>query len=332
MAQGKPGDQYPSTEDLARLPRAEQQRRLGGQVSAQPFGVSDASVTGPAQRTKTPQEMPALQQSAGRRQPNYPPIQQRTLTEEEKRQRQEAFQRAASQQSPAPPFEQAMAADDPSWTPQHVAQGMRQPDGGPHEGFERRMQRVLATPPPGAIDYDRDGHPDMGAGRSARMVQNFHSQASRAQQVAAAQPRQVDRNRDGYPDNAVPGPDGFRQDQIGYRARLVARREVMQDESVDQEDAESQPESVRDEPVQPEPVRDEPATVPTASSQVAPVESEPVSPAEPKPASKPAVTPLRPPQPQGRFTPHGESRPTPTESKPVAAEPKPAPTESKTEA
>jgi hypothetical protein len=108
----------PSNEDLARLPRAEQQRRLGGQPTGpQPPGA------GPAPRGRTIQAAP----------------QQRMLSPEEQAARMEAFQRAASRQGPFVPFEQQQAADDPSWTPQHVSQGVRRPDGGPHEGFERRM-------------------------------------------------------------------------------------------------------------------------------------------------------------------------------------------------
>jgi hypothetical protein len=232
MAEQKPVDlskKYMSTEELARLPRAEQQQRLGGQpTSGQPFGVDTGAKEAPQQRTRSPQEMgqkDAMQQSSGRRAPMVPMPQQRMLSTEEKQQRLEAFQRAASQQGPVPPFEQQMAQDDPAWTPQHVGQGMRQPDGGPHEGFERRMQRVLEAPHPHSVDYDRDGQGDMGAGRSARDRQNWHSRIDRLAQVRAAVPQQVDRNRDGYPDSAVPGPDGFRQDQIGYRQRLRARRD-----------------------------------------------------------------------------------------------------------
>jgi hypothetical protein len=227
MAEQKPVDvstKYPSTEDLARLPREEQQRRLGGQTSDRPLGVAGGQGA-PAQRTKPPQG-DDMQKSEGRRQQAVPAPQQRTLTEEEKQRRMEAFQKAASQQGPTPPFEQQMAQDDPAWTPQHVGQGVRQPDGGPHEGFERRMQRVLNAPHPHTIDYDRDGHGDSGGGRSARDIQNFHSRADRAAQVRSAVPQQADRNRDGYPDSSPPGVDGFRQDQIGYRMRLAARREA----------------------------------------------------------------------------------------------------------
>jgi hypothetical protein len=243
MAEQKPVDvskKYPSTEELSRLSREEQQRRLGGQATSnQPLGVEHGRQEAPQQRTRTPEEMAAahaappgqargqglVQTAQGRRQPVLPPQTQRTLSPEEKAERLKAFQLAASQQGPAPPFEQKMAQDDPAWTPQHVGQGMRQPDGGPHEGFERRMERVLNAPHPHAVDYDRDGHGDGGAGRSARTIQNWHGRIDRAAQVKAALPQQVDRNRDGFPDSAVPGPDGLRQDQIGYRQRLRARRD-----------------------------------------------------------------------------------------------------------
>jgi hypothetical protein len=224
MAEQKPVDvsqTYASTEDLARLPRAEQQRRLGG-TSGQPSGAEQGRTPRQHQRTLSPEEMPT-QQSSGRRASVWPPQQQRTLTPEEKARRLALFQQAASQQGVAP-FEQQQAADDPAWTPQHVVQGMRQPDGGPHEGFDRRMQRILSAPHPHAVDRDRDGLPDQGGTSSARRQRDFHTRFTRDVTVAAAHANQVDRDRDGYPDAAAPGPDGFRQDQIGYRQRLRARR------------------------------------------------------------------------------------------------------------
>jgi hypothetical protein len=189
---------HPSTEELARLPRAEQQARLGGNP---PPAVSGQ---------RTPAGATA----------------QRTLSPQEQARRLALFQRAASRQGPVPPFERDSGEPDQTWAPRPGQQGMRQPDGGPHEGLDRRLRRVAGTVHPHAVDRDRDGFPDHGSTSSARMRRDFQAQFTRDRQVAAALPRQVDRNRDGWPDNAAPGPDGFRQDAIGYRQRLRAYREA----------------------------------------------------------------------------------------------------------
>src|SRR4051794_18670156 len=109
MAEKKPQDvskTMPSTEDLSRLPRSEQQRRLGGQANENPQGGADQQGQGsPQQRTKPqPDKGGDMQQSAGRRQQAHPIPQQVTLTAEQKQARMEAFQKAASQQGPNPPF------------------------------------------------------------------------------------------------------------------------------------------------------------------------------------------------------------------------------------
>jgi hypothetical protein len=260
-------EKYQSTQDLARLPRAEQQRRLGGQTNDQPFGVDHGRAIAPTQRTLSSQEIASRggtpsgvpagvsQGPPGRRQPIHPGVQQRTLSAEEKAARQAAFQRAASQQGPTPPFEQIMSQDDPAWTPQHVGQGMRQADGGPHEGFERRMQRVSQAVSPQMIDRDRDGIPDAGSNQSARTQRDFHARFDRDVREVAALPQQVDRNRDGYPDNTTPGPDGHRQDQVGYRARLrgykaMAQAHEEQFQSLEQEEPSPEEPETPEEPAE----------------------------------------------------------------------------------
>jgi hypothetical protein len=213
------------TEQLARLPKAEQQRILGGQSQAQgPGGGDQGGRRGPAQQTRSPGQQG-----------------QRTLTADEMARRKQTLaggqgqeegqgdplQRQARVVHPADtrPAEQQLADYAPDQAPEHVRQGMRTADGGPHEGYARRLDRVAAAIRPEAVDYDRDGYPDAVVGRSGRNYNEHLRRVNRGPGPGGtAAPQGVDRNRDGFPDAYTLGPDGHRQDQIGYRDRLRTRQ------------------------------------------------------------------------------------------------------------
>jgi len=159
---------------------------------------------------------------------------------------------------------------------------------------------------PQAVDYNRDGLPD----RHANRLQG--GQAAYAQRAAALHasntypPQAVDRNRDGYADGAAPGPDGYAQDQIGYRERLrdraategfggdleaaVAEDEVLTEESLGLSETDLAPGALP--PAATDDIPPAATAVPTAGNPTSPLA--PVTPAvsdQPKPIASTHVPP-----------------------------------------